>query len=85
MNGVARIIIILVIGASMCAACQQEVAPSPTRPTATTQPTETPILNREIEEIAVYSALLEYSFTGDIEQFLIVNQTRVRSPGAAVS
>lgn len=81
MNVVARIIIILVIGANICAACQQEVAPSPTRPTATTQPTETPILNRDIEEIAVYSALLEYSFTGDIEQFLIVNQTRVSSPG----
>ena len=77
----AIIILILIMGASLCAACQQEATPSAPDPTATMQHTETPQLDRDIEEIAVYSALLEDSFIGDIEQFLIVDQTRVPSPG----
>ncbi len=81
MNVTAHIILMLVIGASLCAACQPEATPSAPNPTATMQPTQAPALNRDTEEIAVYSALLKDSFRGDIEQFLIVDQTRVASPG----
>lgn len=75
----ARIVLILVVGVSLCAACQQEATPSAASPTPTQRPTETPRLNRVFEESAVYAALLEGSFIGDIEQFLIVDQTRVNS------
>ena len=81
MNATARIILMIVIGTSLCAACQQADTPSAPEPTATLQPTEAPALNRNTEEIAVYSALLDHEFTGDISQFLIVDQTRLPSPG----
>lgn len=77
MNVKARIILILVIGASLCASCQQGVTPLTSRSTPTQQPTETPQLDRDIEESAVYEALLKDSFRGEIEQYLIMDQTRV--------
>ena len=81
MNVTARIILILVISASLCTACQQKATPSAPDPTATMQPTETPQLDRGVEESAVYAALLEDSFKGDhIEQYLIVDHTRVNNP-----
>jgi hypothetical protein len=81
MNVKARIILILIIGTSLCAACQQETITSAPDPTATMQPTETPQLDRDIEESAVYKALLKDSFRGDfIEQYLIMDQTRVNHP-----
>jgi len=81
MNVTARITLILVIGASLCAACQQAASPSAPDPTETLEPTEAPALNRNTEEIAVYSALLAYEFKGDISQFLIVDQTQLPSTG----
>jgi hypothetical protein len=76
MNIKARIILILVIYASLCAACRQ-AGPPPTP-----QPTDAPRLNREVEEMAVYATLLTHSFKGDfIEQYLIVDHTRVNSLG----
>jgi hypothetical protein len=81
MNVTARITLILVIGASLCAACQQATTPSAPDPTPILQPTEAPALNRNTEEIAVYSALFEYDFTGDTSQFLIVDQTQLPSAG----
>jgi len=81
MNVKACIILILIIGASLCAACGQEATPSAPDPTETMQPTETPQLDRDNEESAVYEALLKDSFRGDfIEQYLIMDQTRVNQP-----
>lgn len=81
MNVAARIILILVISASLFAACQEEITTPPANPTPTLPPAETPELDREIEESAVYTALLENSFIGDhIEQYLIMDQTRVNHP-----
>jgi len=81
MNVTARIFLMLVVAASLCAACQKEATPSTPDQTATIQPTRAPALNRDIEEIAVYSALLKDSFKGDIDQLLIVDHTRVPSSG----
>jgi hypothetical protein len=42
------------------------------------QPTDTPQLDRDIEESAVYESLLKSSFVGDdIKQYLIIDQTQI--------
>jgi len=82
MNVKARIILIFVICTSLCAACGQAGPPPTASPTATPQPTDAPQLNREVEESVVYATLLTHSFKGDfIEQYLIVDHTRVNNPG----
>ena len=82
MNVTARIILVLVLGASLCAACQQSATPSPTSPTPTSRPTAAPQLDPDIEEYTVYTALLESSFTGEYtKQILIMDHTRVPNPG----
>ena len=105
MNLTARTILILALGAWLCAACQGSATPSPgtpipspsdqtltsepappptTEPTPTTasEPSPAPQLDPEVEEYAVYAALLESEFTGgDTEQILIVDHTQVNNPG----
>jgi hypothetical protein len=58
-----RFILILVFGAYLCATCQQSATPLP---------------DPDVEEYAVYNALLEAEFKGDnINQILIIDHTRV--------
>jgi len=82
MNMTARIILILVICASLCTACGQAGLPLTTSPTATPQPTEAPPLDRDVEESEVYSAMLNGAFMSDrVGLYLIVDHTRVNNPG----
>ena len=63
-----RFILILAFGAYLCASCQQ----------ISTSPTVMPQLDPDIEEYAVYTALLENRFAGDdIGQILFIDQTKV--------
>ena len=65
MNVIVRITLTLVIAASLCTACQQSATPSPTSPT--------PQLDPDIEEYAVYAAILEGTFVReDTKQVLIM-------------
>ena len=71
MNVIVRITLTLVIAASLCTACQQSATPSPTSPT--------PQLDPDIEEYAVYAAILEGTFVReDTRQVLIMDHTRIR-------
>jgi len=67
-----RFILILALGVYLCASCQQ----------ISTPPTVMPQLNPEIEEYAVYNALLESKFAStDISQILFIDQTDTVSKG----
>ena len=82
MNIKARITLVLAIGICLCAACQQSATPSPASPTPTKLPTATPQLDPDIEEYAVYAAILEGTFVReDTKQVLIMDHTRTQEPG----
>jgi hypothetical protein len=73
-----RFILILAFGAYLCASCQQSPMPSPASPTPVIESTVTPLPDPDIEEYAVYNALLEAEFKGDgLNQVLIIDHTRV--------
>jgi len=74
----ARFILILALGAWLCGACQQSEAPSPIDPTALIEALQS---DPDTEEYAVYSALINNNFKGDITQVLIMDQTRIVNPG----
>jgi len=72
-----RFILILAFGAYLCASCQQDLTPSPASPTPVNESTATPQPDPDVEEYAVYNALLEAEFKGDnINQILIIDHTR---------
>lgn len=72
-----RFILILALGAHLCVSCQPISTPSPATATPVSESTATPQLDPDIEEIAVYNALLGSIFTGDnIHQVLIIDHTR---------
>jgi hypothetical protein len=80
-NVKARITLTLAIGICLCAACQQSATPSPASPTPTKLPTATPQLDPEIEEYAVYAAVLEGTFIrDDTKQVLIMDHTQTQEP-----
>ncbi len=67
MNVTTRFILILTIGACMCASCQQNS-------------TALPQIDPDIEEYVVYNALLESKFaSGNISQVLFIDHTRVNN------
>jgi len=75
-----RFILILAFGVCLCAACQQNPIPTPASSTPVIEPTATPLPDPDIEEYAVYNALLEAEFKGDdIDQILIIDHTQVSS------
>jgi hypothetical protein len=64
-----RFILILAFSAYLCASCQQVSSPSPQ-------------IDPDVEEYAIYNALLESEFSGDsIDQILVIDHTRVNNPG----
>jgi len=77
-----RFIVTLTLGAYLCASCQQGATPSPANPTPTKLPTATPQLDPDIEEYAVYGAILEGAFVReDTKQILIMDHTRTQESG----
>jgi hypothetical protein len=77
----AYIILILALGACLCAACQQSATRSPASPTPVKESTATPPPDSNAEEYAVYNDLLEAEFKGDdIDQVFIIDHTRVNNP-----
>ena len=77
----ARFILILALGACLCASCQQSATPSPASPTPTRLSTATPQLDPDIEEYAVYAAILEGTFVReDTKQVLIMDHTQTQEP-----
>jgi len=67
MNKITRFILILTLGTCLCASCQP--------------PTAIPQLDPDIEEYAVYAAILERTFARwDTRQVLIVDHTRTQEP-----
>ena len=78
MHAITRFILILTLGTCLCASCRQSSTPPPPTAAPTSEPTATPQLDPDIEEYAIYNALLGSSFQGDdIDQILIVDHTRV--------
>ncbi|MFC2043263.1 hypothetical protein ACFLUA_03840 [Chloroflexota bacterium] len=76
----ARFILILALGAWFCTACQQSTTPSPVSSTPVSESTATPQTAPDIEEYAVYNALLESEFKGgSIDQILIIDHTQVNN------
>ena len=73
-----RIILIIAVGAYLCASCQQAAThPSPSS-TPVSVATATPLPDPDIEDYAVYNDLLTSKFKGaDIDQILIIDHTRV--------
>ncbi len=75
-----RFVLILALGAYLCTACQQNPISTPAIPTPVSESTATPLPDPDIEEYAVYNDLLEAEFKGDdLDQVLIIDQTRVNS------
>ena len=73
MNVSTRYIFLLALCASLLASCQQIPIFSPA--------TTTPEIDPEVEEYAVYNALLEHRFSsGSTNQVLIMDHTRVNNP-----
>jgi hypothetical protein len=73
MNVKARIALTLAIVTCLCAACQQSATSSPADPT--------PQLDPNIEEYAVYAAILEGTFISEnTRQVLIMDHTRTQEP-----
>jgi hypothetical protein len=76
MNTTSRIILIFAFGICLCGACQQIETPTPE-----SESTATPQLDPDIEEYAVYGALLDNNIKGEnINQVLIIDHTRVPKP-----
>jgi hypothetical protein len=81
MYATVRLILILALGAWLCSACQPSTTASPADPTPLSESTAAPQLDPDIEEHAVYAALLESEFASEnIKQVLIVDHTRVEKP-----
>ena len=96
MNVTTRIIQKLVLGACLCAACQQSEAlppasathppanstPPPASPIPTRTPTDATQLDPDTEEYVVYAALIDGLFIGEYtKQVLIVDHTRIVNLG----
>jgi hypothetical protein len=80
MSARIRLILILAIGAYLCASCQQISTPLPAIATPVSESTATPQPDPDVEEYVVYNALLEAEFKGDnIDQILIIDHTRVNN------
>jgi hypothetical protein len=92
----ARVILISALVILLCAACQQNVTPStkdqptepapsdpsPTSPKPADESADTPQMDPDVAEYAVYNDLLEDQYADDgLDQILIMDQTQVHSPG----
>ena len=81
MYATVRFILILALGAWLCSACQQSTTASPADPTPVSESTPAPQLDPDIEEYAVYAAVLESEFVSENTKLvLIVDHTRVEKP-----
>jgi len=77
-----RFILILTFGASLFASCQKISTAVPDTSTPARDSTDAPQTDPDSEEYVVYNALLESKFAGDpIDRILIIDHTRVNSPG----
>jgi len=75
-----RFILILVFSSCLCFSCQPSPISTLTNSTPITESTATPLPDPDIEEYAVYNALLESEFSSDnIDQIMIVDQSRIES------
>lgn len=76
-----NLVLILVLGASLCATCQQNKTTIPANTTPVIESTATPQTDPDIEEYNVYNDLLASQFSGDdIDQVLIIDHTQVNPP-----
>jgi hypothetical protein len=75
-----RLGLIMAVVTWFIAACQPKTIPPPAEVTPESRLTAAPQLDADVEEYAVYAALLEENFAGgETEQVLIVDRTRVNS------
>ena len=76
-----RIAVILFFGIWLTSACQQSPTSELKSPTQTQLSTATPQLDPDVEEYAVYAALLNYKYANkNTRQILIMDQTRANKP-----